>query len=88
MSILEAMSHGLPVIARDVGGLREIIDDSVDGFLLPRRDAREFANKILDIEDNTSLKNRISAAAKKKIEQKFSADSMANQYLAVYQASL
>lgn len=43
--VLEAMASGVPVLATDVGGVRELIRDGVDGFVLPADDAVGFARQ-------------------------------------------
>ncbi len=84
MTILEAMSYGLPIVACDVGGIREIIDDGVTGFLVPNRDPQTLAEKCLLLRRDRSLWKKMSAAARKKIETSFSDAFMADQYLALY----
>lgn len=83
MSILEAMAHGLPVIAPDVGGIGEIIDDGIDGFLVKGREPEAFAALIHKLKD-ASLRRRIGAAAREKIRRSFSAEAMAGEYRKLY----
>ena len=83
MSILEAMAHNLPVIAPAVGGLVEIIEDGVDGFLVASRDPEVFAEKCLLLRD-PELRLRMGRAARAKVERCFSADMMARSYLRLY----
>jgi glycosyltransferase involved in cell wall biosynthesis len=84
MSILEAMAHGLPVIAPHVGGLGEIIEDGVEGFLVCSRNPEDFAEKCLLLKD-AALRRRMGDAARKRVEDAFSAEHMARQYYRVYQ---
>lgn len=83
MSILEAMAHGLPVVAAAVGGINEIINHGVDGFLVNSRCPEAFAAQILQLQDAT-LRRRIGTAAREKIRTRFSAQFMARQYLGLY----
>ena len=83
MSILEAMAHGLPVIAPNVGGISEIIDDGIDGFLVNDRSPAAFAEQILKLQD-VKLRRRMGEAAREKIHRSFSAQSMAAQYYKLY----
>ena len=84
MSVLEAMAHGIPVIAPDVGGLREMIENGVDGFLVRSRDPGEYANICVKLIENKELRDRISIAGREKIVRYFSAEKMANSYIKSY----
>jgi glycosyltransferase involved in cell wall biosynthesis len=84
LSVLEAMSHGLPVIAPNVGGLREIIRDGVHGFLLTGRDPAEFADKCMILAGNEALRERMSLAAQERIVSAFSVVRMAHEYHSLY----
>jgi L-malate glycosyltransferase len=84
MTILEAMSHGLPVIAPAVGGFGEIFDDGKEGFLVKTRSPHDFAEKCLFLKNNSPERSRMSSAAKEKVEREFSAQNMAEKYFSLY----
>jgi glycosyltransferase involved in cell wall biosynthesis len=84
MSILEAMTMGIPIVAPDVGGIKEIIDDGVEGFLVKGRDPQDFAEKCLEIITNDKLRDSMSNAAQDKVIQFFSAEKMAMNYYKLY----
>jgi glycosyltransferase involved in cell wall biosynthesis len=71
MTLVEAMSFGVPVIAPPIGGPTEIITDSVDGFLLSCYDQDEIERKIYFLQKNKVIYKTFSDAAFKK-SQKFS----------------
>ena len=60
---LEASACGTPVVATAVGGLLSLIDDGVNGFLVPERDATLFARRVTQVLDDPHLANRLSAQA-------------------------
>lgn len=84
MSVLEAMSHGLPVVASDVGGLKEIVADGREGYLVKNRHPEEFADKCLKIYENDSLRQTMSAAAREKVKSVFSTEHMVQNYYDLY----
>jgi len=84
MSILEAMAHGLPVVAPDVGGISEMIDHGVDGFLVTERTPEAFAAALMQLQD-VAVRRRIGAAAREKVRARFSAQKMTAAYLRLYQ---
>ena len=81
MTILEAMSHGLPVIAPAVGGIKEIYDDGSEGFLIEGRNPQDFAEKCLQLFSEYELMERMSRFARKRVEQFFSSEKMAEKLL-------
>lgn len=84
MTILEAMARGLPIIAPKVGGIPEVVDDGVQGFLIDGRDPEAFAEKCLLLYNDPELWQRMSLAAREKAERCFSVEKMAQGYLDIY----
>lgn len=84
MSVLEGMSHALPVVAPRVGGLAEIIRDGVEGFLIDGRDPKIFAQRCMELYKNKILRNQMGAAARDRILREFSIDRMTRQYYCLY----
>jgi glycosyltransferase involved in cell wall biosynthesis len=84
MSVLEAMAYGAPLVAPEVGGFPEIIQNGVHGFLIKERKAENFANACLKIIRNPELYREMSIQARMRIEQCFSASAMTESYWAVY----
>ena len=84
ISILEAMSYGVPVIAPNVGGLKEILEDGVQGFLVEGRDPKAFSRKCLSLYENASVKNRMKCSARERVAKHFSNERMAAEYSDLY----
>lgn len=85
MSVLEAMGHGLPVVAPKVGGFPEIVDHKEDGFLIPEHDPDLFAQACLQLQADPDLLARMSRAARKKAEARFSVQRMVVDYHRLYE---
>ena len=69
-AVVEAMACGIPVIAmKDSGGPEEIINDGVDGFLIPPADPGVMAEAILRLLNDETLRNRIAIQAKERAQQ-------------------
>ena len=83
-TLLEAMACGLPVIATNVGGVSEIIQNGYNGYLFEPNSYREIENLLPDLLSNESLKNYISQNARETIRTKFSWDVNLKKYLDVY----
>lgn len=84
MSILEAMARGLPVIAFGVAGLKEMITDSADGFVIPEGDEGLFASRIVELIDHPKCLTVLGKSARRKIIDCFSVARMVGNYLAFY----
>jgi len=70
-TVLESMASGVPVIATDVGGNPELIDDGVSGLLVPPRNADALAAAMIRLLKNPVLAAMLSEAARRRIEQLF-----------------
>lgn len=88
MTILEALARGIPVIAPAVGGIKEIITNGVEGFLIESRNPNDFAEKCLLLQKNRALREKMSRAARLRAEQAFSAEMMADKYYRLYRRTV
>lgn len=87
MSILEAMSYSLPVVAPEVGGIPEIIQNGETGFLVSENDAKVFADKIKQLLDD-DFRAQMGEAARKCVTVKFSRRVMVEKYIQEYRQAL
>ena len=86
VSVLEAMLHGLPVVAPRVGGLGEVVTDGIDGYLIDERDPCRYGDRCRELMEDADLYDSMSRAAVMKVKTLFSAEPMARDYLALYRA--
>ncbi|MBK8167112.1 MAG: glycosyltransferase family 4 protein [bacterium] len=68
-TILEAMAFGLPVIASDIGGVRDAIVDGVNGFIVPRYDDHTLSLKMRELAADTDLCRAMSARNRAEVRQ-------------------
>lgn len=87
-SLIEAAACGLPLVATDVPGCREVITDGKDGLLVPVRDAVALAAAIARLLDDRELAARLGAAAREKALAEFDERIVLERTLAVYQELL
>jgi glycosyltransferase involved in cell wall biosynthesis len=85
MAILEGMASGLPLIATSVGDVPTMVLDGRTGVMVPPEDTAVLASAILTLLRDPAQRKRLGAAARKLIEDEFSADRMTADYLRVYE---
>jgi glycogen synthase len=88
MALLEAMSHGLPVVTTRIGGNPFLIQHERNGLLVAPGDAEELADALQRLIRNPALRETMSAANLKKIAEQFTWTVNANRYEHVYQTTL
>ncbi|MFA6525916.1 MAG: glycosyltransferase family 4 protein [Candidatus Buchananbacteria bacterium] len=82
---LEAMAAQLPVVATNAGGLPEIIDDGITGFIVPAQNPIALAKKISLLASNPQLRQQMGEAGYNRVKENFSEDDMINKTFATYQ---
>jgi glycosyltransferase involved in cell wall biosynthesis len=75
-SILEAMRASLPVVVSDVGGVRESVDDGVNGYVVPVRDATALADRLARLLADASLRRSLGDAGRARYENEFTFEAM------------
>lgn len=83
--LLEAAAAGLPLVASDVPGCREVVMDGANGFLVPARDASGLARAIVLLLQDDSLRARMGQHSRVIACREFAREKIVRETLAVYQ---
>jgi glycosyltransferase involved in cell wall biosynthesis len=84
LSILEAMRAGLPIVASNVGGVAEAVEENQTGYVVPRGDVESFRARVADLLDSSALRSRLGAAGRRRYEEQFTLGRLVEKTLAVY----
>lgn len=77
---LEAMACGIPVMATNTGGLKEVVLDGVCGYIIDFKNVDSFAKRTVELLLDVKLRKKMGKNGKKRYEQYFTAKRMARQY--------
>lgn len=83
-SMLEALASGLPLIATDTGGTRELIDDGKNGFIIKMKDSEDIAVRLGILMRDRELRKRMGETSHEKA-QNMSWEKVAREYLKIYE---
>ena len=86
-TIIEAMMAGLPVVATRVGGVPELVEDGVTGFLVPPKDPGALAEALRKLVEDPELRRKMGEAGRKKALKEFTLDRMLRETERVYEKS-
>ena len=84
-TLIEYAAAGVPTVAFDIGGNREVIQDGVSGFLVPDGDTRQMADKIVGIITDNELKQELSRQSRKSVVERLSPESVMRQLMAFFE---
>jgi glycosyltransferase involved in cell wall biosynthesis len=87
-AVLEGMAAGLAIVASDVGGVPELIDDGRTGLLTPAGDARVLADRISSLIADPAMAARLGAAARREVASRYSFERMVTQFENLYATEL
>lgn len=83
-ALLEAMAAGLPAVVTEVGGNAEVVEDGITGYLVPAADPEALAGRLTELLLDPDLRRRQGAAARRRFESRFTAETMISAYHALY----
>lgn len=86
LSVVEGMLHGCCVVASNVGGIPDIVDNEVNGLLVEPKDAVALKNALERVMKDKDLADKLSGNGKKKALEKYSIEKIVTQLLSYYQA--
>jgi len=84
LSILEAMCFGCPGVAPVVGGIPEVVENEVNGLLVPFGDVEKQVTAVERLIQNPSLRSKLGQSAQKRARELFSASAILPRYEALY----
>jgi colanic acid/amylovoran biosynthesis glycosyltransferase len=87
-TLKEAMAMGLPVISTIHGGIPELVQDRVSGFLVKERDADEIAEKISYLIQHSEDWEKMGKAGRTRVEDKYDMNKLNDELVAIYQQML
>lgn len=83
-AILEAMSAGVPVVASDIPGNRDLVIDQQTGYLVDRDDVRTMVQRLRRLVTDSQLRESMGQAARERVEREFSVDRMVQRHEDAY----
>jgi glycosyltransferase involved in cell wall biosynthesis len=84
LSMLEAMSAGLPVVVGAVGGIPDVVTEGVEGFLVDPGDVTALTDRLHRLMRDADLGRRMGQAGRRKIQQQFALDAVMKALDAIY----
>ena len=88
ISLLEAMASGRAVIGTRVGGIKEVIQNSVNGILIPPMNVEEISESIKFLYHDRETRRRLGFEGKRHVDSKFSSKAMVEGYDKLYREIL
>lgn len=84
LTLLEAMAAGLPVVATNVGGNREVVVQGKTGLLVPPRDPQAMADAMLSLMADPTKARSLGRAGRERVARDFSLEATVQAYEALY----
>lgn len=84
IAVLEAMTHGLPCVVANTGGLPESVVDRETGFVCPSHDVVGFAARIMELLVDPALREKMGTAGRQRVKLCFSENIQENKIMALY----
>ncbi len=85
-ALLEAAACGRPIVTTDVVGCRQVIEDGVEGFIVPARSPYGLAEAMQRLAEDADLRHKMGAAARARAEARFGQDRVVAMHFEIYRA--
>lgn len=83
-SLIDACAVGRPIVTTNSIGCKDVVDDGVNGFLIPIKDSDALARKLRLLIDSKELRQQMGRASRLKAEQEFSLETVIDKHLKIY----
>jgi glycosyltransferase involved in cell wall biosynthesis len=86
--LVESASSGLPLIASDLPACHRVVEDGVNGYIVPRKNPRRLAKAIEHLARNSKVRQRMGRASREKAISKFDQNKIVDQWLNLYRSMI
>ncbi len=86
--LLEAMSHGLPIVCSRIGGLPEIVEEDVNGLFYEPGNLDELTARIQAFWEDAALREKLGNAGRQKLNAEYNADKLVDRIIGVYEKAI
>ena len=83
-SLIDACAVGRPIVTTNFIGCKDVVDDGVNGFLIPVKDSEALAQKLRILIEDKALRVKMGKAARAKAEQEFALENVIKKHLEIY----
>jgi colanic acid/amylovoran biosynthesis glycosyltransferase len=87
-TLKEAMAMGLPVISTIHGGIPELVQDGISGFLVKERDADGIAEKLSYLIEHPEVWGKMGSSGRERVEEKYDMNKLNDELVEIYQQML
>jgi glycosyltransferase involved in cell wall biosynthesis len=88
VTLIEALSAGLPAVATDVGGVRDVVEEGASGFVVPARDTAAIADALVRLAEEPELRTRMGADASVAVGNRYAIPRLVSDMDALYRGLL
>ncbi len=85
-SLIEATAIGRPIVTCNSIGCKDVVEDGVNGFLVPVRDSEALAEKLKVLIDDPELRRKMGEASRRIAERDFSIENVIKKHLEAYES--
>ncbi len=85
-TVMESLACGTPVVAFNIGGMPDMIDHQINGYLATPFDSNDLAAGMMWVLENKVRHNILSQRARQTVVERYALKAVANRYLALYQS--
>jgi glycosyltransferase involved in cell wall biosynthesis len=83
-SLIDACAVGRPIVTTNSIGCKDVVDDGVNGFLIPVRNSEALAEKLGILIENKELRVKMGKASREKAEREFALEKVVKKHLDIY----
>jgi glycosyltransferase involved in cell wall biosynthesis len=87
-TVMESLACGTPTVAFDIGGMPDMIDHQINGYLATPFEPSDLADGMMWVLENESRHDMLSQRARQTVEERYALKALANRYLALYKSIL